>query len=365
MFDPFFNAIAGLLAWFYELPLVGGSYAWAIALLTITVMIVLTPLTVKGTRSMMSMTALAPEMKKIQQEFADDRERMNQELLAFYKENKINPVGGCLPLLLQMPIFIILYQVIYGMTRRGDDGTFEPKYLDQFPNSDLFQDLSASDTMLSAGLDLSRSALVALQDSLGSGIPYVVLIVFVASTAYLQQKQMSGRNPNAEMPPQQKILLRVLPIFFAAISFNFAAGLVVYFLVSNVYRIVQNALISMRLYNISPMTALLGIGAHASVDGVTPTTGAAGSAKKTPAADTDKPKSTGKPGKPGGSTSNGTSSNGAKGTGSKKAGASGSGRSGKGTNTNKGSQRPPSGRVTPPKSAGGAPAPRRRKKKRS
>ncbi|MGY6500770.1 MAG: membrane protein insertase YidC [Acidimicrobiales bacterium] len=355
MFDPFFNAIAGLLAWFYELPLVGGSYFWAITLLTLTVMLVLTPLTVKGTRSMMTMTAMAPEMKKIQQEFADDRERMNQELLAFYKENKINPVGGCLPLLLQMPVFIILYQVLYGMTRRGDDGLFDPKYLDQFPDSDLYQALSASDQMLSVGLDLSRSALVALQESLGAGIPYVILIIAVAGSAFLQQKQMSGRNPNAEMPPQQKILLRVLPIFFAAISFNFAAGLVVYFLVSNVYRILQNGVISMKLYNISPLTALLGIGAHASVDGPAPLAGSAGSKdtgskKDGPAADK-------------------------KGTASRKATpparkssppARGKGTSGaKAGGANKNGQRPPSGRVTPPKSAGGAPAPRRRKKKRT
>ncbi len=271
MFDPFFNGIAWLLAWFYELPLVGGSYFWAITLLTLTIMVIVTPLNVKATRSMMTMSAMAPEMKKIQQEFADDRQKMNEELLAFYRENKINPLGGCLPMLLQIPFFIILYQVIYGLTRGAsadqaatlgiEEGTFAPKYLDQFPDSELYNALLGSSDMPSVGMDLSRSAAAALQDSFGAGLPYMVLILVVAGSAFLQQKQMSVRNPNVEMPPQQKILLRVLPIFFAFISFNFAAGLVIYFFVSNLYRIFQNAAISMRLYNISGVQALLGIGA--------------------------------------------------------------------------------------------------------
>ena len=87
------------------------NYAIAIALLTLAVMIVLTPLTLKGTRSMMIMQALQPEMKKIQAQYKDDRQKLNEELLKFYKENNINPLGGCLPLLIQLPVFLILYRV--------------------------------------------------------------------------------------------------------------------------------------------------------------------------------------------------------------------------------------------------------------
>ena len=74
-------------------------------------MIVLTPLTLKGTRSMMIMQALQPEMKKLQAQYKDDRQKLNEELLKFYKENNINPLGGCLPLLIQLPVFLILYRV--------------------------------------------------------------------------------------------------------------------------------------------------------------------------------------------------------------------------------------------------------------
>ena len=258
MFDAFFNAIAAVLAWFYELPIVGGSYAAAIVLLTLTVMVVLTPLTLKGTRSMMSMQALQPEMKRIQREFKDDRQAMNEELLKFYKAHQINPLGGCLPLLLQMPVFIVLFQVLNGLTRTGEDGTFDPKYLDQ--GSQLYQDLSGSTEMMSWGLNLAESAAQALQVSFVHGLPYIVLIIAVAGTSYAQQRQISGRNPGAEIPAQQKMLLRIMPLFFAFISFNFAAGLVIYFLVSNLYRIAQQAYISHSLYGIGGLAMFVGGG---------------------------------------------------------------------------------------------------------
>ena len=108
-----FDAIATVLAWFYSLI---PNYAIAIALLTLTVMVLLTPLTLKGTKSMLQMQRLQPEMKKIQQQYKGDRQKLNEELMKFYQENKINPLGGCLPLLIQMPVFIVLYRVLRGLT---------------------------------------------------------------------------------------------------------------------------------------------------------------------------------------------------------------------------------------------------------
>src|ERR687889_523745 len=112
-----FDALASLLAWFYS---IWPSYGMAIVMLTLSIMLLLTPLTLKGTRSMMVMQALQPEMKKIQQRYKDDRQKLNEELLRFYKENNINPLGGCLPLLIQLPVFLILYRVLHGLTNIGD-----------------------------------------------------------------------------------------------------------------------------------------------------------------------------------------------------------------------------------------------------
>src|SRR6476659_1249961 len=148
LFEPF----AKLLAFFYS---VWPSFGGAIALFTLTVMLVLTPLTLKGTRSMMVLQALQPEMKKIQAQYKDDRQKLNEELLKFYKENNINPLGGCLPLLVQLPVFIILYQVLRGLTHTAANGTFDPQYISH--SSKLYHDLHGSTEMMSWGMDLSKS----------------------------------------------------------------------------------------------------------------------------------------------------------------------------------------------------------------
>ena len=117
-------------------------------------MVIVTPLTLKGTRSMIAMQQLQPELKKLQVKYKDDRQKLNEEMMKFYKEHNINPVGGCLPLLVQMPVFIVLYRVLHGLTQLrpyGEDmgvaigpggpqprrrrvlrelGTFDPQYLD-------------------------------------------------------------------------------------------------------------------------------------------------------------------------------------------------------------------------------------------
>ncbi|CAN5582402.1 hypothetical protein BH20ACT2_BH20ACT2_18470 [soil metagenome] len=265
-----FDAIATVLAWFYDLV---PSYGVAIALLTLSIMVVLTPLTLKGTRSMMAMQQLQPEMKKLQAKYKDDRQKLNEEMLKFYRENKINPLGGCLPLLIQAPVFLVLYRVIIGLTGSspyGDAlggavgcqsdgaaaacvdgvytaaGTFDPSYLDE--SSRLFEDLSGVREMMSFGIDLSESTQQALGQSFVHALPYLAMILAVTATSYIQQKQVSGRNPNAAVNPQQQMLLKLMPAFFAFISVTLPAGVVVYFLVSNLWRMGQQSFISRTMY---------------------------------------------------------------------------------------------------------------------
>ena len=372
MFDAFFDTIAAVLAWFYAL---WPSYGMAIILLTVAVMIVLTPLTLKSTRSMIRMQQVQPELKRLQKEYKDDRQKLNEELLKFYKENQINPLGGCLPLLLQMPVFIILFQVLRGLTRRGDDGTFDPKYLDQ--STELYQDLSASTEMVSWGIDLAKSASDALEASFLTAIPYFLMIAFVALTSYIQQKQVSGRNPGAEMSSQQRMLLRIMPAFLAFISFGFQAALVVYFIASNVYRMGQQAYITRTMYRKKDgkdddgpidttatevgngrwsVKGLLGVGGGAAADA-----GGDGAAEETAAPGPRDPKPRGprepaaKGGKGGkGQKRSGKGSSNGRGSSSKSGGSRS--RSGKGSNK----------RTTAPRSVAGRslPQPKPRKKKR-
>jgi len=245
MFDGVFDLFAETLNFFYErIP----NYAIAIALLTLLVMVLTTPFTLKGTRSMIQMQRLQPEMRKLQLKYKDDRQQLNEELMAFYKENNLNPLGGCLPLLLQTPIFIILYRVIRGLTYiPSGEETFHPKYLDH--SSALYRALEGSSQMMAFGVDLAESAAKALQDDFVTALPHVVLVVIVAISSYFQQKQIQGRNPNIEMPPQQKMMMRLFPAMFVVIAFVSPSALVVYFVVSNLYRIGMQAYITRTLYH--------------------------------------------------------------------------------------------------------------------
>ncbi|HUV09417.1 MAG TPA: membrane protein insertase YidC, partial [Acidimicrobiia bacterium] len=109
MLDPIYEAIGWLLAQFYSVvPNLGIS----IILLTFTIMLLLYPLTAKQAKSMIAMQRVQPEIKKMQAKYKNDRTKLNEEMMKFYQENKINPLAGCLPLLVQLPIFFSLFQVL-------------------------------------------------------------------------------------------------------------------------------------------------------------------------------------------------------------------------------------------------------------
>ena len=240
-----FEFVAQILDFFYGLV---PNYAVAIILLTLLVMIITTPLTLKGTRSMIKMQLLQPELKKIQDKHkGGDRQEMNQELMAFYQENQLNPLGGCFPLLVQAPVFLILFRLIQGLTRRDAEGFFDPKYLDA--GSRLYRDLHGQTEMMSFGLDLSQSTTQALGQSILHGLPYLTLILIMIGAQYLQQKQVSARNTGGPVMPQQQILLKVMPAFFGVISIGFPAALVVYWVTSSVYRIGLQGYITKSLYS--------------------------------------------------------------------------------------------------------------------
>jgi YidC/Oxa1 family membrane protein insertase len=225
-----FQALAGLLAFYYD---VIPSYAVAITLLTLTVMLVLFPLTLKSTRNMLEMQRLQPELKKIQQKHKNDRQKLNEEMMAFYKEHKVNPVAGCIPMLLQMPVFIVMYRVIHGLNNA------EPKYLDK--STELYKSIAAHNgKLVSFGINLGESASKALKDSVTTALPFLILVALVVVTQYIQTRQMTNRNPQAAAAnPQAQMMTRIMPVFFGFISYGIPAGVNVYFLVSALFRIAQ------------------------------------------------------------------------------------------------------------------------------
>lgn len=247
IFQPLFQAMAWLIAFFYALV---PNYAIAIALLTVVVMIVTAPLTVKMTRSQIAMSKLAPELKKLQQKYKGDRQKLNEEMMNLYKEHGVNPAAGCLPVLIQFPFFIILYDVIRGLTNTVKSGHAiasqasshvlchhaicpDPRYIST--HTSLYANLvKAGGKMPAFGLDLAQKV---LGEHFPGLIPYAVLILVAIGLQYLQMRQLNSRNPAmAQANPQAQMMQRYMPLIFAVIYINISAGVNVYFIVSSLCR---------------------------------------------------------------------------------------------------------------------------------
>jgi YidC/Oxa1 family membrane protein insertase len=237
--DPLYAALGHTLAWFYGFV---GDYGLSIVLLTIAVRVLLIPLTIKQIKSMQAMQRLQPEIKRLQQKYKDDRQKLNEETMKFYRENKVNPLSGCLPLLLQMPLFIVLYRLINDLVPKSTAGAVSggPKHIPK--GSELYDALvKEAGTMKAWGMDLAERATKV--SGLGKAWPYYLLIGFVVATGWYQQRQTMARQTRDGGPVNQQMQMmgKIFPIFFGFISLTIPAGVVVYFAASNLFQIAQQA----------------------------------------------------------------------------------------------------------------------------
>ena len=231
--DPIAKPLAAVLAFFYSLV---PNYGIAIVMLTIAMMAVLTPLTIKQTRSMLVMQKLQPQMKRLQEQHKNDRQALNEAVMQLYKEHNASPLGGCLPMLLPLPVFIALLRVLEGLSRHVN-GAPMPKYLTT--HTLMYKDIVAAGGKLEAfGMDLAKSASTT-GGSFGHKLPYFVLLLLMVGTQYYQQHQLTSRNPQANAQPGQAAMMKFIPLFFGLISVRFPAGVVIYWTVSNLIRIGQ------------------------------------------------------------------------------------------------------------------------------
>jgi len=205
-----------LLAWaLINLHDVLGSWSWSIVALTVIVRMLLVPLTVRQIHSMQNLQAHAPEMKAIQQRYKHDRAKMNQEMMAFYKENQINPASSCLPILAQFPIFISLFFVLRDAEEEliGSAGT-------------------------AAGLDWL--GLITITEDTKDGWGPLLIVLYGASQ--LTSTYLMSQN----MQPAQRAMMLLLPIAFIPFVLNFPSGLMLYWLTTNLWTTGQG-LITRRL----------------------------------------------------------------------------------------------------------------------
>jgi YidC/Oxa1 family membrane protein insertase len=209
-----------------------GSWGWSIIALTILVRACLLPLTFKQFHSMQALARLQPEMKKLQDKYRNDKERMNQEMMRFYREHKVNPMASCLPMLAQFPVFISLYYMLRTDLR-----------YDICPdiNRGLASPVPCGSTETSQFLFISD-----LTDK-ATGSTLAILIVLYVGSQLLSTLLMSTTTDRT-----QRMIFLALPFIFVLFVIQFPAGLLVYWITTNLWTIVQQAIIKKRLGPLRP-----------------------------------------------------------------------------------------------------------------
>lgn len=205
-FDYLVELMKTALTFFYSITAKVGlpNYGLAIILLTIVIKMILYPLTIKQVKSMKAMQDIAPKMKALQEKYKDNKEKLNREMASLYKDAGVNPLAGCLPLLIQMPFFIAIFFAIKEYTYVSDPGFLWIK--------NLAQGTSFSDP----------------------SDPYFILPLLAAATTYISTKQTTS-----DQSQQNKMMLMFMPLFIGYITVSFPAGLGLYWVVSNMVQIGQ------------------------------------------------------------------------------------------------------------------------------
>ena len=254
------SLLGTLLSFFYDII---PEYGIAIILLTLAVSLLLFPLTVKQTRSMKAMQEIQPEVKKLQKEFKGEKEELNKHLMELYKEKGVNPAAGCLPLLVQMPIWFALYRVLWQGNGIPADSKLSQVledanralyvYEDGEPTGTLIEGVDIASSMfdevrfLGMNLLVRPAQAVDLGDIVGS-LPYLAMIAVIVAAGFYQQVQTSRKRTddpsqqNSQMAGMQNAM-KIMPFVFGFITWNFVTGLGLYFATSNLFRVGQQAFI--------------------------------------------------------------------------------------------------------------------------
>jgi YidC/Oxa1 family membrane protein insertase len=217
---PWEHAMRHVLNWLHAS--IGLPWAWSIVALTVIVRMILVPLTIKQIHSMQKLQQHAPEMKAIQQRYKNDRQKQNEELMKFYRENNVNPAASCLPMVAQFPVFIVLYYTLRNFTKHVP------------PHSDLswlhFLPSIADKTTAHWG-------------------GYLLLVIYVAS------QMASTLYMSATADKTQRAIFMLMPLVFVFVIAHFPAGLVLYWMTTNLWTVGQG-LVTRRLIPRTPAPSL-------------------------------------------------------------------------------------------------------------
>lgn len=219
-----------------------GDWGLAIVVLTVLFRLVLIPLTVKQTKSMFEMQRIQPKIKELQKKYADDKEKLQEETLKFYQENKVNPFGGCLPALLQMPLFIALYSVL-GQPNKGKGGILITHLTNHHEVGRFFSiipDISKSPAMI-----YKDPSLIHMSNPFLAVLPYAILVVLFGLSIWLPQALMPGEK-------QQKMIGLYMGVMMLFFGWSAPAGVLLYWDVSSIWAVAQQQIMLATLKHDEP-----------------------------------------------------------------------------------------------------------------
>lgn len=212
-----------------------GDWGMAIIVLTVLVRLALMPLTIKQTKSMYELQRIQPKIKELQKKYADDKEKLQEETLKFYQENKVNPFGGCLPLILQMPLLFALYQVLGGTEK--NPGTML-KFFEANP------EIGRQFFFLIPDIAKTPSAVFQAQGLLAA-LPYIILVAIFGISVWLPQALMPGER-------QQKMIGLYMAVFMLFFGWTAPAGVLLYWDLSSMWGVAQQQLMTSWLKHEEP-----------------------------------------------------------------------------------------------------------------
>lgn len=206
-----------------------GDFGFAIVLITIIMRVALTPLTLKQTRSMYEMQRIQPKIKELQKKHKDDKEKLQEETLKFYKDNKVNPFGGCLPMIVQMPIFIALFQVLGGTPEKPG------KLLAYLTSLPAAQQAAAKSFWIILPDITEMPKTVYASGGVTAALPYLALVVLFGLSVWLPQQLMPGENQQKQIG----FVMAFMMLYFGWVS---PAGVLLYWVTSSLLGLLQQQL---------------------------------------------------------------------------------------------------------------------------
>jgi len=238
-FSPLISAFESIMV-FIHAHLVGGSWGLAIVGLTVLIRAVLVPVTFKQLKSMQEMQRLAPEINALKEKYKEDKQRQQQEIMKFYQEHKINPLASCLPLLMQLPVFVSLFYMLRTDLKLDICG----KQIHAHYGAHVSESTLSKVTCSQVPGALHSAKFLFLPDitSKATGAALIVLIVL-----YVGSQLASTLIATATADPNQRRLMLLLPVVFVVILYRYPAGLLVYWITTNTWTIAQQYLIKKRM----------------------------------------------------------------------------------------------------------------------